>query len=160
MTSIRFQRNALGAMLLALSAVTAGAAPAYVKSTVNLRAAPGTDQVILGKIPAGSLIEASNCDNGWCAVDWRGKSGYAISTVLDMSGRVPAPRRVARAAPPPPTGVPVDDDDDDDIDIMVAPRRLYGPPVIYGYPYPYYRPFGYYRYRPYYGSRGGYRRRW
>lgn len=156
MTSIQAHWTAaLGAAaLLALSAAGAGAAPAYVKSTVNLRTAPGTDQAILGKIPAGSLIDASNCDGGWCAVDWQGKSGYAIMTALDMSGRVPAARRVA-ARPAPAAGVPIDDDD---IDVAV------GPPVIYGgYPYPYYRPFGYYRPRPYYGYRyggwrGGYRR--
>jgi hypothetical protein len=156
MTSIHAHWTAaLGAAaLLALSAAAAGAAPAYVKSTVNLRTAPGTDQTILGKIPAGSLIDASNCDGGWCAVDWQGKSGYAIMTALDMSGRVPVARRAAAARPAPAAGVPVDDD----IDVVV------GPPVVYGgYPYPYYRPFGYYRPRPYYGYRyggwrGGYRR--
>lgn len=153
MTSIHAHWTAaLGvAALLALSAATADAAPAYVKSTVNLRTAPGTDQAILGKIPAGSLIDASNCDGGWCAVDWQGKSGYAIMTALDMSGRVPVARRVARPAPA--SSVPLDDDD---IDVLV------GPPVVYGYPY--YRPFGYYRPRPYYGYRyGGWRgghRRW
>ncbi len=148
---------AFGAALFAFSAAAAHAAPAYVKSTVNLRAGPGTDQSILGKIPAGSLIDASNCDGGWCAVDWQGKSGYAIATALDTSGRVPAARRVARAAPPQAHY------DDDDIDIPAGPTVVVGAPAIYGYPYPYYRPFGYYRTRPYYGYRhggwrGGYRR--
>ena len=61
MTSIQARWTAaLGAAaLLALSAAAAHAAPAYVKSTVNLRTAPGTDQAILGKIPAGSLVDAT-----------------------------------------------------------------------------------------------------
>ena len=154
-------RLALGAALIVLSAATAAAGPAYVKSTVNLRAGPGTDQPILGKIPAGSMVEASNCETGWCAVDWQGRSGYAIGSVLDMSGRAPQAPRMARPAPvPPPAAMPVEEDDD--IDIAVGPSALYGPPaLVYGYPYSYYRPFGYYRYRPYrYGYRGGYRRRW
>ena len=152
MTSIRTHGiAALGAAaLFALSAAAAGAAPAYVKSTVNLRTAPGTSNEILGKIPAGSLIDASNCDNGWCAVDWQGKSGYAIMTALDMSGRVPAARRAARS---PGRSGPVDDDDD----VVVSAAPAYGPPVAY-YGYPYYRPFGYYR--PYYGYRYGYRYGW
>ena len=118
-----------GAALLALSTAAATAAPAYVKSTVNLRSGPAT----------------SNCSD-WCEVTWQGKSGYAIKTALDTSGRVPA-RGAARAAP---ARAPVEYDDD----VPVGPL-YYGPPAVVGYPYPYYRPFGYYRYRPYYAYRGG-----
>ena len=40
-----------------LSATTAALAkPAYVASTVNLRAAPGTKSEVVAKIPGGSLI--------------------------------------------------------------------------------------------------------
>jgi hypothetical protein len=131
----------------------ATAAPAYVKSTVNLRSAPGTENEILGKIPGGSTVEANNCENGWCAVDWQGKSGYAVQTALDTSGRAPAARRVTRSAPPP---APYYEDD-----FVVASPFYFGPAVGY-YRYPYrYRSYGYYRYRPYYGYRyGGWRRRW
>lgn len=142
------------ATMIALSGTAATAAPAYVKSTVHLRSGPDTSNEILDKIPAGSLVEASNCGE-WCEVTWQGKSGYAIRTALDTSGRVPAPRRVARSSLPP-AGY------DDDDDVVVAPPAYYGPPVVYyGYRYPYYRPYGYYRARPYYGYRyGGSRRRW
>ena len=134
-----------GAALLALSTAAATAAPAYVKSTVNLRSGPATSNEIVGKIPGGSLVEASNCSD-WCEVTWQGKSGYAIKTALDTSGRVPA-RSAARATP---ARAPVEYDDD----VPVGPL-YYGPPAVVGYPYPYYRPFGYYRYRPYYAYRGG-----
>ena len=131
--------------VLLLSAATAGAAPAYVASTVNLRAGAGTDTEIVGKIPAGSLVDAANCSE-WCEVEWQGKKGFAIATAFDRSGRVPAPRAAARRIAPPP-GAYVEDDD-------YVPV---GPPVVYGAPGPYYG----YGYRPYgwgYGYRGY--RRW
>lgn len=127
-----------------LSAASAGAAPAYVKSTVNLRAAAGTTNEIVAKIPAGSLVDAANCAE-WCEVDWQGKKGFAIATALDTSGRVPTaqPRArsmaMARALPAP---------------VVMEPPVIYGPPVYYPYrPYAY----GFYGPRPYYGYR---RYRW
>jgi hypothetical protein len=140
---------ALGAAaMLALSGAAASAAPATVRSTVNLRAGPDTTTEILDKIPAGSQVDAENCDNGWCAVIWQGKNGFAVKTAIDTGGRAPAPRRVVRSRAAP----MVDDDDDDIIEV--------GPPVYYGYR-PYYRPFGYYGYGGYYGYRGyGYRGGW
>jgi uncharacterized protein YraI len=143
-------RLALGAAFLALCASQAFAAPAYVTSTVNLRSAAGTTNEIVAKIPGGSLVDATNCNDGWCEVDWQGKKGFAIQTVLDMSGRVP----VRRAAAPPRSyaaGAVVDDY------VPIAP-----PPVVY---YGGYRPYWGYGYRPYrygWGYRYGYRgyRRW
>ena len=83
---------------LALSGAAANAAPAYVKSTVNLRSGPATTSDIVGKIPGGSRVEANNCSD-WCEVTWQGKSGFAIKSALDTSGRVPAaPARRARRA--------------------------------------------------------------
>ncbi|MEI7806484.1 MAG: SH3 domain-containing protein [Hyphomicrobiales bacterium] len=131
--------------VLAISATSASAKPAYVASTVNLRAAPGTTNEIVAKIPAGSLVDADNCTDGWCAVTWQDKSGFAIQTALDMSGRVP--QRQAGPGPgggyevvPGPGGYVVEDG-----------------PVYYERPRPYY---GYYGYGPYYGPRGYWRRRW
>jgi len=126
---------------LALAAAPALAKPAYVMTTVNLRAAPGTTNEIVAKIPGGSLVDADNCTDGWCAVNWQGKSGFAIQTALDLSGRVPQPAGPPRSYysgpgyPPPP-----------DDDVVVE-----GPPVYYG-PRPYY--YGYY------GPRWGWRHRW
>jgi hypothetical protein len=107
------------------------AKPGYVITTVNLRAAPGTTNAIVAKIPGGSRIEASNCTGGWCAVTWQDKKGFAIQTALDLSGRMPPPRQ---AYGPPPGYVD-------------------GPPAYYGYV----RPPGVY-YGPYYGPRRW--RRW
>ena len=110
------------------------AKPAYVPSTVNLRAGPGTDKENQGKIPIVSLIDVGECTNGWCAVGWQDKNGFAIESAIDFSGRVP-PRRTVR-------------------------RRYYveEPPVYYvPPPPPYYVP--YYR-RHYFGPYWGWRRHW
>ena len=85
---------------LALMTGVAAAKPAYVASTVNLRAAPGTGSEIVAKIPGGSLVDASACDGGWCEIAWQDKKGFAIQSALDMSGRVPQ-QRAAAVAPRP-----------------------------------------------------------
>jgi uncharacterized protein YraI len=112
------------------------AKPAYVLTTVNMRAAPGTTSEVVTKIPGGSLVDAGNCTDGWCAVTWQEKSGFAIQTSLDLSGHVPS-RIVRRPAYGPPSGYVVE-----------------GPPVYYGAPPPAY----YYGYGPYWRHR--YWRRW
>ncbi len=86
------------ASLVLVSALSANADPAYVTSTVNLRAGAGTVNEIVAKIPGGSLVEATNCGD-WCEVEWQGKKGFAIATALDRSGRVRAPRTAARPLP-------------------------------------------------------------
>ena len=118
-------------LLLAATTLTS-AKPAYVGSTVNLRAAPGTTSEILAKIPGGSLVDAGECSEGWCAVTWQDKSGFAIQSALDLSGRVPA----QRAARPPVYQGRVYSNEPDYIE----------PPTIYYEPEPYYYGF----YRPYY----------
>jgi uncharacterized protein YraI len=123
------------AALVAVLALATGAwaKPAYVSSTVNLRAAPGTTSEIVDKIPGGSLLDVGDCTEGWCAVTWQSKSGFAIETALDMSGRVPQQRRVVRRP-------------------LYGPDYIDAPPVYYAPPPPMYvRP--YYYGRPYYGHR-------
>ncbi len=141
------------AAFVLLSAASAAADPAYVASTVNLRAGAGTSNEIVAKIPGGSLVEATNCSE-WCEVEWQGKNGFAIATALDRSGRPPAARTAARRAPPrgvaPPPGAYVEDDEDDYVPV--------GPPVVYA-PGPYY--YGGPFYGPRWGWGYGYRgRRW
>jgi hypothetical protein len=139
------------ASLVLVSALSATAEPAYVASTVNLRAGAGTGNEIVAKIPGGSLVEASNCSD-WCEVEWQGKKGFAIATALDRSGRVRATRAAPRTAPrqaasAPGPGAYVEEDEY----VPIAP------PTVYAAPDPYYYGYGYgYRYRPYYGWRGGY----
>lgn len=137
---------AVGAALM-LSAAAANAKPAYVASTVNLRAAPGTSSEIVDKIPGGSLVDAGDCSEGWCAVTWQGKSGFAIQTSLDMSGRVP--RQTARAQGP-------------DDGYVRVPGPYADGPVYYEAPGPYYYGPGPYYYGPgpYYGRYWGYHRHW
>ena len=136
---MRFMPKLLCVGLLLGAASGALAKPAYVASTVNLRAAPNTTSEVLSKIPGGSLIDAGECSDGWCAVTFQDKSGFAIQTALDMSGRVPQQqqRRSVRA--------PVYEE---------GPEYAVEEPPVYYEPRPYY-----YGYSPYY--RGyGWRHRW
>jgi uncharacterized protein YraI len=120
------------ATLALLSAASATAEPAYVASTVNLRSAAGTGNEIVAKIPAGSLVDATNCSE-WCEVEWQGKKGFAIATALDRSGRVRGPRTAARRTGAVAPGSYVEEDDY----VPVSP------PVVYGWPGPYYYGYGY-----------------
>jgi uncharacterized protein YgiM (DUF1202 family) len=132
-------------MLLSATAM-ADAKPAYVATTVNLRAAPGTTSDVVAKIPGGSLIDANNCTEGWCAVTWQEKSGFAKESTLDMSGRVPQRAAAAQSVRrPPPQQVYADDD-----------YVVESPPVYYGPPPPYYYGYG----GPYYRGGWGWRHRW
>ena len=133
------QLLSLGILLGATA--NAVAKPAYVASNVNLRAAPGTTSEIVGKIPGGSLVNADNCSEGWCAVTWQDKNGFAIQSALDLSGRVPS-RRAGR--PPVYSNGP---------EYVEGPEYVDGPPVYYESPPPYY-----YGYGPYYRRHWGWRR--
>ncbi len=126
------------AAFVLLSGGPAFAEPAYVVSTVNLRAGAGTNNESIAKIPTGSLVDATNCSE-WCEVEWQGKKGFAIASALDRSGRVPPPRR----AGPVPGGRGYTMGEYEPVD----------PPVAYGPPPPYY--YGPY-YRPYWGWRRWY----
>jgi hypothetical protein len=133
-----------GAFILLTSA--AHAASGIAVSTVNLRAESNTTSEILGKIPGGSRVDVGTCESGWCAVTWSGKSGFAIATALDTSGR---PRVVRR---PPPRYA--DDDEYEPIGHGPLPPGYVpvpgpGPAVVYA-PRPYYYGPG-----PYWGGYWG-----
>jgi uncharacterized protein YraI len=138
---MKFSSHILG-LVIACLAMPALAKPAYVASTLNLRAAPGTGSEIVTKIPGGSLVDAAGCDGGWCEVSWQDKKGFVIQTAIDMSGRVPQQR--AAAAGPAYRQVPRGQE-------MVEDPEIVGGPVYYDAPPPvvYYRPY----YRPYWGWR-------
>jgi uncharacterized protein YraI len=108
----------------------AWAKPAYVASTVNLRSAAGTTNEIVAKIPGGSLVDADNCTDGWCAVTWQDKTGFAIQSALDLSGRVPPRRPVSRVY-------------DEGPEYVEGPPVYYPPPPVYYSPYYYRRPWHY-----------------
>ena len=143
------QRLVLSCCAFMLLTGTAAAKLGVAATTVNLRAEANTSSAIVTKIPGGSRIEVGDCTDGWCAVTFQGKSGFAIATALDTTGRVA--RRAPRPVPP---GV----DPDDDFE-PVAPG--YGPayavappPVVYYGPRPYwYGPGPYWGYRRHWGWR-------
>jgi uncharacterized protein YraI len=147
---MRFAPHVLG-LAIACVAMPALAKPAYVASTVNLRAAPGTGSDIVAKIPGGSLVDTGGCDGGWCEISWQDKKGFAIQSALDMSGRVPQQRGAAagpayRQGPQGPQVVAGQEE-------IVDGPVYYDPPppvVYYGGPY----------YRPYYWGGWGWRRHW
>jgi uncharacterized protein YraI len=115
--------------LAALFATCAAAVPAYVASNVNMRSGPGTTNEIVTRIPGGSLVDANNCKDGWCEVTWQGKSGFAIQTALDLSGRVPSRPRTSYAPGYPPGYVEAPPP------IYYGPSYYYGPRYYYGGPY-------------------------
>jgi Bacterial SH3 domain len=145
-------------------AIPALAKPAYVASSLNLRAAPGTGSEIVAKIPGGSLVDAGACDEGWCEVSWQDKKGFAIQSAIDMSGRVPQQRAAAAAPPayrPPPQGVQGGPQGPRGPQVVRGPQVMEGPeivdgPVYYDAPPP---PVVYYG-GPYYRPYWGWRRHW
>jgi uncharacterized protein YraI len=140
---MRQTRTLLGGALVALLALTSGALakPAYVASTVNLRQSSSTTSEIVGKIPAGSLIEAEDCRDGWCAVTWQGKVGFAIQTAIDTSGRVPqrqVTRQVTRAPVRQPAFGPGGYYEDEPEVFYEPPPPVFVRPYLYGgFGYPY-----------------------
>lgn len=122
-------------LAVACVAAPAFAKPAYVASTVNLRAAPGTGSEIVAKIPGGSLVDTGGCDGGWCEITWQNKKGFSIQTALDMSGRVPQ-QRAAAAGPGYRQGPQVIEGPEE----VDGPVYYEPPPVVY-YGGPYYRPY-------------------
>ena len=127
-----------------------GAEPAYVPSTVNLRAAAGTGNEIVAKIPGGSLVDVIGCAEGWCEVEWQGKKGFSIATALDRSGRVPSARPAARWRR---RGVPIGPGPAVIVDgppiVVGGPLAVYAVSALYAYPVRYgYGPYwGYRRWR-------------
>jgi len=122
----------IGLGLLLLSAMPVFAKPAYVPSTVNLRTAPNTKSEIVAKIPGGSLVETKDCSEGWCEITWQDKTGFAIQSALDTSGRVPRPRASAPNAGYVPSARYLADE---------GPVYYEAPPPRVYYFGPYYRPY-------------------
>jgi len=167
-------------VLLALSAVSAAAAPALAVNNVNLRQGPGTTYTIIMTIPGGSNVDVSGCSGQWCQVRFQGQNGYAIATSFDQGGGAPPPGNAgpppagyagppagpppagyAPAPPPGYAGPPPGVDPDAPIPVSPIGPPPVGPPVYVGPPPPAYYFYGY-RYGPYYGPYGGgyYYRRW
>jgi uncharacterized protein YraI len=99
-----------GALLTALSAGVADAAPARVASNTNLRQGPGTSFAVITTAPAGSVVNVIRCGIEWCNVMFAGRPGYMIARNLGRGGPAravrPAPRVVVVDPPPPAVVVP------------------------------------------------------
>jgi uncharacterized protein YraI len=140
--------TASAAMLLALSAVGAAAAPALATNNVNLRQGPGTTYTVIMTIPGGSNVDVSGCSGQWCQVTFQGQNGYALATSFDQGYAAAPPPGYAG---PPPAPIPIS---------PIGPPPI-GPPIYVGPPPPTYYFYGN-GYGPYYGPYGGgyYYRRW
>jgi uncharacterized protein YraI len=74
----------LSVSIVALSTGWAAAAPAVVLDYLNLRYAPGYDQYILEVIPAGWIVNAGVCADGWCQVNVNGVVGFVDADYLGV----------------------------------------------------------------------------
>jgi len=126
---------------IACFATSALAKPAYVGSTLNLRAAPGTGSEIVAKIPGGSLVDAGGCEEGWCEISWQDKKGFAIQSGLDMTGRVPQQRAAAAPAPAHRPAAQAPQVVEGPEEIVEGPVYYRAPPPVVYYGGPYYRPY-------------------
>jgi uncharacterized protein YraI len=111
-----FGRWVLGIRIavLAASAVVSFAAFADAvgtRSSVDIRSGPGQEYQVVGKMPAGIVINVAKCRT-WCAVVWGDGKAYVLANdVLAASGQpsvssppyAPPPQAAApRVQPPPP----------------------------------------------------------
>jgi uncharacterized protein YraI len=114
---LRPNRAMLVAGLLALSSGFAAAAPATIVTNLKLRTGPGLTYEVVTTMPAGALIDAAACANGWCQVLFAGMTGYADARYIGFGAAVaPAPVVVA-----PPVVVPAP------VYVRPYPYRAWGP---------------------------------
>jgi uncharacterized protein YraI len=79
-----FKSFTLSAGIVALSTGWAAAAPAVVLDYLNLRVGPGYDFYIVEVIPAGWIVSAGGCADGWCIVNVNGVVGYVDANYLGV----------------------------------------------------------------------------
>ena len=71
------------AMLLALPVLGVSVGEAEVTATVlNFRDGPSTDANIIGQAPKGATVTVLEVLDGWCKVEYQGKTGYMCSDYL------------------------------------------------------------------------------
>jgi hypothetical protein len=59
--------------------------PAYLLTTVNLRSGPGTNYSLVQVVPEASTVGVAKCSDGWCAVAWKGRRGFAPAGTLTIA---------------------------------------------------------------------------
>jgi Bacterial SH3 domain len=60
----------------------AAAATVVADANLNVRSGPGIQYRVIAVIPDGVAVNASDCQGGWCHVDYRGHIGWASSAYL------------------------------------------------------------------------------
>jgi uncharacterized protein YraI len=83
--TIRNTLLASGAVLL-LSAGAAAAAPATVRTDLNVRSGPGTQYQVVGGVQSGETVDVAGCTGSWCQISFSGGTGYASANYLAMAG--------------------------------------------------------------------------
>jgi uncharacterized protein YraI len=109
---------ALGMGLALAVPAVAQAYSAHTTGGVNQRTGPGTGYPVVGTLGAGTPVNVTGCQPGWCSVSSYLGWGWVSSSYLSGGGRAYAPPYYPRVYP-----------------------RVYPRPPIYPYPYryPYYR---------------------
>ena len=89
------------AMLLALPVLGVSVGEAEVTATVlNFRDGPSTDAEIIGKAPKGATVTVLEVLDGWCKVEYEGKTGYMCSDYLKSPEPAPAEEAEPEASEP------------------------------------------------------------
>ena len=95
------------AMLLALPVLGVSVGEAEVTATVlNFRDGPSTDAEIIGQAPKGATVTVLEVLDGWCKVEYQGKTGYMCSDYLKSPEPAPAEEAEPEATEPEPSPEP------------------------------------------------------
>jgi uncharacterized protein YraI len=78
---------ALGTGLFVVATGFANATTMTTGNQSDLRAGPGSTFSVIGKIPAGTKVEVTNCTGGWCQVDFNGITGFVSTPSLGTARR-------------------------------------------------------------------------
>ena len=109
-TSISIRVLAMGlalALLLALPALGVSVGEATVTaSLLNFRDGPSTDAKVIGQAPRGATVTVLEVLDGWCKVEYEGKTGYMCSDYLESPE--PAAAEPVQEAEPEPTSEPAE----------------------------------------------------
>ncbi len=93
------------ALLLALPVLGVSVGEAEVTATVlNFRDGPSTDAEIIGQAPKGATVTVLEVLDGWCKVEYQGKTGYMSSDYLESPEAAPQ-----EEADPEPTAEPTEE---------------------------------------------------
>jgi uncharacterized protein YraI len=84
--------NTLSIAAAALVLSSGVAAAAVTEADVKMRSGPGTNNPVMGVIPAGASVDVLGCRTGWCRVRYAGRIGYASERYLESVRRAPSVR--------------------------------------------------------------------